>query len=513
MLLAMFSCVASSYAQSFTVDGLSYNVTKAPDEESPGEVEVTGGEIKEVIEFPETVTYEEVTYTVTSIGTYAFSGRTNSSSYTRKYIIPGTVRSIKESAFYDNYHLEEVELNEGLQTIGRAAFGYNYPLKEIRIPSTVTSIDQSAFITNQQNRATISCLAATPPALLGTETFKGRTDATLHVMTSDVEAYQEAEYWKDFSEIAGDKLYRERCYSPVITCDDDLLTMSCKTENATIYYTTDGSVPDENDIRYTSPISYPTSQIIRAIAVAEGFENSAVRDFYDKESVTDEQGVFYTLKYGEDGNFYYSVTGHTDELASEIVIADLGGCPVRSIEKDAFRDCSGLTSITIPEGVTSIGYYAFYGCSGLTSVTIPSSVTSIGSSAFGWCSNLSSVTISSSVTSIWADAFYACPVKNVKCIIKDFSHFCNNIITEKFVVPIQLVDNDGNEITEYTIPEGVTSIGNRAFMSCSGLVSITIPNSVKSIGESAFNGCESLTSITIPNSVTSIGNFAFYGCN
>ena len=630
MLLAMFSCVASAYAQNFTVDGLSYNVTKAPDEESTGEVEVTGGEIKEVIEFPETVTYEEVTYTVTSIGSNAFSGRTNSSSYTRKYIIPGTVRSIKESAFYDNYHLEEVEFNEGLQTIGKAAFGFNFVLKEIRIPSTVTTIGETAFITNRQNLATISCLAATPPAILGNETFKGRTDATLHVMTSDVEAYQEAEYWKDFSEITGDISYREKCYSPVITCDDDLLTISCKTEGATIYYTTDGSVPDENAIRYTSPISYTANQIICAIAIAEGCENSRICSFYDKESlenVTDEQGVSYTLRQDSDGNYYYSVTGHSDELEAEIVIPDdLGGYPVRSIEYYALGDCASLTSITIPSSVISIGDRAFYGCSGLktvtseisepfavaafsnldatlvvpkdsrdnymnvdgwnfafifeedetiydqnlvdeqgvsytlkkdengiyyysvtghssydygqqieivipaelggcpvrsigerafsfcasTSITIPSSVTSIGSYAFNGCYDLTSVTISSSITSIGLNAFSSY-VKDVKCIIMDYSELCNNPIAKALDVSasIQLIDNEGNEITEYIIPEGVTSISDYAFRNCKGLTSITIPSSVTSIGEDAFKGCKGLASITIPSSVTSIGKDAF----
>ena len=221
----MLSCVVSAYAQDFEVDGLSYQVTKSPDGESPGEVEVTGGEIKEEIEFPETVTYNSATYMVTSIGSNAFSGRSNSGNFTKKYIIPGTVRSIGNSAFYDNYYLEEVEFNEGLQTIGVDAFGYNFALKEIRIPSTVTAIEDRAFRTNQQNQATISCLAATPPANLGSETFQGRTDATLHVVAADIEAYQETEYWKDFSVISGDILNRNRCSSPVITCDNNILTI------------------------------------------------------------------------------------------------------------------------------------------------------------------------------------------------------------------------------------------------------------------------------------------------
>ena len=539
MLLAML-CVVSSYAQSFEVDGLSYQVTKSPDGESPGEVEVTGGEIKEEIEFPETVTYNSATYMVTSIGSNAFSGRSNSGNFTKKYIIPGTVRSIGNSAFYDNYYLEEVEFNEGLQTIGVDAFGYNFALKEIRIPSTVTAIEDRAFRTNQQNQATISCLAATPPANLGSETFQGRTDATLHVVGANVEAYQEAEYWKDFSVISGDILNINRCSSPVITCDNNILTISCKTEGAAIYYTTDGSVPDENALRYTSPISYTTNQIIRAIAIAEGYESSSVKNFYDKEqieNVTDAQGIKYTLKQADDGSFYYSVTGHADELNAEIVIpADLGGCPVRNIEGWSFRNCSNLTSVTIPDGVTTIGDAAFAG-SGLTSVIIPNSVTTIGPSAFYECRNLASVVLSEQLTAIENATFYSCSslssitipksvtsidvtafqgyinLKDVTVFVLDYSEFCNNHIVERFGCTIHLLDSEENEITEYIIPNDVTAIGNSAFANCKDLTLVTIPNSIKSIGERAFQGCSSLSSINIPKGVTSIGDATFASTN
>ncbi len=128
---------------------------------------------------------------------------------------------------------------------------------------------------------------------------------------------------------------------------------------------------------------------------------------------------------------------------------------VTSIGKNAFQNCSGLTSITIPESVTSIGDRAFWECSGLTSITIPESVTSIGDRAFWECSSLTSI----------------------------------------------------------TIPDSVTSIGDDAFYSCSSLTSIDIPNGVTSIGEGAFFGCSSLTSITIGSSVTSIGSSAFYNTN
>ncbi len=151
---------------------------------------------------------------------------------------------------------------------------------------------------------------------------------------------------------------------------------------------------------------------------------------------------------------------------------------VTSIGYRAFLNCSGLTSVTIPNSVTSIGDDAFLNCSGLTSVTIPNSVTSIGDDAFFNCSGLTSITIGNSVTSIGDKAFKYC-----------------------------------SGLTSVTIPNGVTSIGESAFDGCSSLTSIEIPNSVTSIGESAFNNCYGLTSVTIPNSVTSIGDWAFLNCS
>ena len=137
-----------------------------------------------------------------------------------------------------------------------------------------------------------------------------------------------------------------------------------------------------------------------------------------------------------------------------------------------------ITSVSLPDGLTSIENAAFSWCSSLTSITIPNSVTSIGWGAFEYCSSLSSVTIPNSVTSIRDLAFSWC-----------------------------------SSLTSITIPNSVTSIGYAAFSGCSSLTSITIPNSVTSIGDFAFSGCSSLSSVTIPNSVTSIGDLAFLDCS
>ena len=174
---------------------------------------------------------------------------------------------------------------------------------------------------------------------------------------------------------------------------------------------------------------------------------------------------------------------------------------VTSIGNSAFYRCSGLTSVTIPNSVTSIGQNVFSGCSGLTSVFIPNSVTSIGNSAFYDCSGLTSVTIPNSVTSIGQNVFSGCSGLT--------SVFIPNSVTS--IGNSAFYDCSG--LTSVTIPNSVTSIGQNVFSGCSGLTSVTIPNSVTSIGKRAFDGCSGLTSVTIPNSVTSIGKRAFDGCS
>ena len=173
---------------------------------------------------------------------------------------------------------------------------------------------------------------------------------------------------------------------------------------------------------------------------------------------------------------------------------------VTSIGDNAFSDCSGLTSVTIPNSVTSIGYRTFYH-SGLTSVSIPNSVTSIGKEAFFFCSSLTSITIPNSVTGIGSSAFTGCSGLTSITIPNSVTGIGNSAFS------------GCSSLTSITIPNSVTRIEYDTFYGCSGLTSITIPNSVTSIGSSAFSGCSSLTSITIPNSVTSIDYNTFTGCS
>lgn len=150
---------------------------------------------------------------------------------------------------------------------------------------------------------------------------------------------------------------------------------------------------------------------------------------------------------------------------------------VTGIGNNAFRGCTGLTSIDLPDGLTSIEDYAFTDCTGLTSIDLPDGLMSIGMGAFGNCTGLTSIDLPAGLTSIEGSTFSYC-----------------------------------TGLTSIDLPDGLTSIGTWAFSECTGLTSIDLPDGVTMIGICAFMDCTGLTSIDLPDGGTHIGYKAFYGC-
>ena len=234
-------------------------------------------------------------------------------------------------------------------------------------------------------------------------------------------------------------------------------------------------------------------QLHRWLGVAVAWLGITSANAYDLEM----DGIYYDINSDETSVTVTNETGdsYAGSYSGDVVIPssvthDGKNYSVTTIGDCAFRGCTSLTSIAIPESVRFIEDQTFYGCSKLTSVTIPGSVTNIGEGAFSYCNSLQ---------------LFVVAEDNIAYTSLDGVLFDKEMTT--------LIQFPGGREGAYTIPEGVKTIGGQAFIVAVGLTSITIPESVTTIEGSAFFGCYGLTEVIIPNSVTTIGDYAFQYCD
>ena len=403
------------------------------------------------IVIPESVTYENVTYSVTSIGQYAFSGCSGLTSIT----IGNNVTSIGDVAFQKCSGLISVTIPNSVTSIGSSAFYNCTGLTSVTIGNSVTSIGSCAFY---------ECTGLTSITIGNSVTSIGH-DA--------------------FS-----------CCSSISNINIPVIDFAAFCNNKIVKLI-------RNAIGTSPKISLIDSEgkEIQEYIIPDGVTSVGQHAFYGCSGLTSIEIPNSVTNIGD--NAFYDCSGLTSiEIPNSVT----------SIGDNAFYDCSGLTSIEIPNSVTSIGDNAFYGsgwfntqndgilylcnwllgykgnkptgdlkivngtkcirsnalyeCSGLTSIEIPNSVTSIGNSAFSSCSGLIFVTIGNSVTIIGSYAFSSC-----------------------------------KSLTSIEIPNSVTSIGNNAFVNCNHLNSVTLSKNLNSIGERAFYNCGRLSTINCLNPI------------
>ena len=315
--------------------------------------------------------------------------------------------------------------------------------------------------------------------------------------------------------------------------DDDLIT-----KQITIKLDKAGTLPD----RIASSKKYKITNL-KIVGEINGTDWNMIREMagrnYQESSTEGNLSVLdlSEARIVEGGDDYYydnlfnnKVYTSNDEIG-EYAFAYCRGLTsltlpagITSIGRSAFVGCSGLTSLTLPAGITSIDSYAFYSCSGLMSLTLPTGITSIGEYAFEGCSGLTSLTLPASITSIGEYAFDKCsgltsltlPV-GITSISNGAFMGCSGLTSLTLHAGITSIGISAfaycSGLTSLTLPAGITSISNGAFKGCSGLTSLTLPAGITSIGDVAFSGCSGLTSLILPASITSIGSYAFSSCS
>ena len=410
-----------------------------------------GGGYSGNVVIPSFVEYGGNTYSVTSIGSYAFM-RCSVTSIT----IPSSVTSIGMEAF-EGTDLTSMTFPNSVTYIGEEAFYECYSLTSVTIPSSVTKIGKDVFA---------YC----------------RNLTAVHI--TDLEAWCKIDFRPNYFGhlYLNGKEIKDLIIPNTVTSISDYAFSGCSGVTSITIPNSVTSIGSDA-FRGTAWYNNQSDGLVYAGKVAYKYKGEMPAN----TQITIKEGTL-----GIAGSAFYGCSNLTS-----ITIPN----SVTSIGSSAFSGCRGLISITIPSSVISIGSYAFMDCIGLTSFSVPNSVTSIGRLAFYDCSSLTSISIPNSVKSIGDGAFSGTAWYSNQP--EGLVYAGNNVYDFKGEMPAN---------SKITIKEGTLGIAGGAFASCSGLTSITIPNSVTSIGYEAFYNCNGLTSITIPNSVTTIGYSAFWGC-
>ncbi len=369
-----------------------------------------------------------------------------------QYTVPDSVTNICADAFAYCENLKNIIMKNSVTNIGDHAFYYCTALTNIVIPNSVMSIGDSAFYYCTD---LISITIPKSITSIGDGAFNYCADLT------DIYYSGSEEDWKKIN----------------IESGNESLT------NASMHYNTADNIVDRGNC---------------GANLTWILENNGTLTISGSGKMNDYEGI-----NGDMAPWYYE-----RESVTKVIVE--GG--VTSIGEYAFYECTELQETVFTDGIMSIGREAFGECTNLSRVTIPESVTSINWSAFEGCTNLLRVTIPKNVTNIDFGAFAGCGNLDITVDANNPNYSsANGVLFNKDKTELIAYAKDKKQ-PQYTVPDSVMSIGNRAFNWCTGLTSVIIPNSVTSIGNSAFEYCTGLSEIIIPDGVTILNGYIFSNC-
>ena len=458
------------------------------------------------IVIPATVTYEEIQYKVTAIGT---------------------------EAFHNCEEMTSISLPDGLLSIETDAFWNCTGLSEITIPSTVTHIHSYAF----EGCTGLSSLTLPESVIyIGGYILSG-VNLSTPVYNSKLFAY-----------------YPTDDAATTYAVPDGITTITVGAFMSAEHLQ---SVTLPTSIRTIEVQAFENCESLSSINLPEGLESiedyafrgTAIQTLALPASLTSVSGAAFPSSLQNisvaAGNTTYSSSNNcilTDEGKTLVYAAAGATLPegITTIASYAFYENTGITTMTIPSTVTEINEYAFAGCTNMTAITLPDSLDYLGSAAFRYCTSLAEITIPEGIEDLNYELFYDCyslatvnlPT-TLKTIGSDVFQYCtslHSLTLPDSVTYVQSETFNSSGLTSpvyngylfaympnsfkgaYTVQDGIETISDKAFAFCNELTEIHFPSSLKYIGDEAFD-CEKLTRIDLPEGLEHIGSFAFEGCD